>query len=74
MDCQRLDAEQLTPLPERLETALVNINASPTINVNLASVVVPQINTGVQVSALGASPQALLQANAVLANLGQANG
>lgn len=73
MDRHRLDGEQVVALPERLETSLVNVTASPTINVNVANVVVPQINTGVQVSVLGNSPQAMWQGNLDLTGIGQTN-
>ncbi len=74
MDRHRLDAEMLTVLPERLETALVNITTAPAINVNVANVVVPQINTGVQISVLGGGPQSLGQLNGALTGVGQTNG
>jgi hypothetical protein len=62
-----LPAERLTPLPERLETALVNLN------LNVAIPVVTQINTGVQVAALSSSPQAMVQGNLASAGLLQGN-
>jgi hypothetical protein len=61
-----LPAERLIPLPERLETSLVNLN------LNVAIPVVTQINTGVQVAALSSSPQAMVQGN--LANTGVLQG
>lgn len=62
-----LSAERLAALPERLETALVNLN------LNVAIPVVTQINTGVQVAALSSSPQAMVQGNLANAGLLQGN-
>jgi hypothetical protein len=62
-----LRAERLVPLPERLETSLVELN------LNVAIPVVTQINTGVQVSALSSAPQTMVQANLANAGLLQGN-
>jgi hypothetical protein len=64
----RLNAEGLVALPARLETALVNVN------LNIAIPVITQINTGVQVAALGSPIQTMVLGNLAGAGIGQLNG
>lgn len=67
-----LDHECLVSLPERIETSLVNVNVSPSINVAIP--VITQVNTGVQVAALGSPVQQMVLGNLAGAGVGQTNG
>ena len=68
----RIDAECVTALPERIETSLVNVVVNP--NINVATPVITQVNTGVQVAALGSPIQQMVLSNLAGAGVGQTNG
>ncbi len=68
----RLDLEALDLLPARVETSLITVVASPTINV--ATVPVTQVAVGLNGGVGAAGPQYVLAGNAAGINLGQMLG